>query len=159
MKRWKLLTGAVIIILMSVAATTPPYYSRASLEEEWSVAVDSAGDSTYLVDTFIFKVAGFNYLDYRIIFTEDDDSLPGQGLSDSIMMRLSLLRGGIWYEYDSAYGTVATDTLEGKIQKAVGDTLFNEYARITLWFADTTSDTTATMEFDYMVELFGKVSP
>lgn len=154
MKRWKLLFGMALALLL-IGATNPPYFVRDSFDEEQSVAVDSAGDSTYFVDTFLFKVGGHNVLRYNFIFTEDDDSLPGQGLSDSIMLRLAFLRNGVWLEWDSAYGTVATDTLEGHILKADGDTLFAEWGRLIVWFADTTSDTTATMEFDVGIDLFG----
>lgn len=159
MKRWKLLAGLAIIVLMSIAATTPPYFARSTVNEEQLIAVDSAGDSTIWGDTINFKVGGYNYLRYYVVVTEDDDSLPGQGLSDSIAMSLQFLRDGVWVTWDTAYGTVVTDTLAGIILKADGDTLLAEHARILIWLADTTSDTTATMEFDLSVELFGKVSP
>lgn len=159
MKRWKLLTVLAIIVLMSVAATKVPYISRAGIESH-EVAVDSAGDSTYFYDTTVFKVAGFNYLSYRVIFVATSDSLLGAWVEDTINIRLDFLRNGVWVEQMSSTKADASgDTLTGVVLKAVGDTAINEWARLVIYYADTISDTTATMTYDITIDFFGKVSP
>lgn len=160
MKRWKLLTVLAIIVLMSVAATKVPYISRASTRVETVTVTSSATDSLFIYDTILVKVGGFNYLRYRMIFAATGDSLLGARVDDSLFLRLQVLRGAIWLDWDSGGAYVTgnpRDTMEGVILKADGDTLLNEYVRFLVYYFDTIQDTAATATFDITLEFFGKI--
>lgn len=154
MKRWKLLICMALGLLM-LGASWPQFRSRAGVEVE-TITVDSAGDSTYFWDTIPFKVGGYNYLSYRIIFTPTSDSLLGAWVEDTIFIGLEFLRRGVWVHWDSAIiADFSGDTLEGEVLAADGDTLMHEHARFIIYFADTISDTTSTMVYNITVEFFG----
>jgi len=155
MKRWKLLI-LIGLGLLLLGASLPPYVSRADNLTTHTIPVDSAGDSTYFWDTVLFKVAGFNYLSYRLTFTPTSDSILGAWVEDSIFIGLEVLRRGVWLHWDSAIiADFSGDTLEGVILPADGDTLLNEYARFVIYFADTVSDTTSEMVYAKTIDLFG----
>ena len=153
MKRWKLL--AVLGVALLMIAATPPYMSRVAGLETHTITVDSAGDSTYFWDTTTFKVAGFNYLSYRVIFVPTSDSILGAWVEDSLNIRLEVLKRGVWTPWDTAYvADFSGDTLEGVMLAADCDTVLEEWARIVIYFADTVSDTTSSMTYTKTIDLF-----
>jgi len=154
MERWKLILGVwILAATVCMAATYPPYIERETSRTVEVTVDSSATDSTWLYDTVEFKTAGYDYMGYRLIVTEPADSLPGQGLDDSIRLILELYRQGLWRPHDSAGGTVATDTLTGEI---FSDSILQGQARFIIWLYDTTSDTTGTMSFPVTLEYFMK---
>lgn len=160
MKRWKLLTVLAIIVLMNVAATKVPYLSRDGTETTTVTVTSDATDSLFIYDTTLVKCAGFNYLRYRMIFAATGDSILGARVIDSLVLRLEVLRSGIWLRWDSTMVKAnPRDTLEGVILKADGDTLLNEYVRFLVYYFDTLQDTSATATYDITLDLFAKVSP
>jgi hypothetical protein len=140
----------LLLAIIAGAAMSNDFYAIREKTQTKVVTVDSsATESAYLRDTFTFVTRGFNYLRFRLIVWAPEDSLPGQGLNDSIKLKWQRFLEGQWLEVDSVLGNVAADTLAVVVLKAAGDTLLFDSVRLIVELWDTVSDTTATISYPY----------